>query len=118
MSSPYPHQDLTTLILKKPKTFTKEEQKDYESRKAAYNKVMRENTNDIEPPKKTNNDIRNFIKKARCLRHMSQTEIANKLNVQSKLVTNWENGKEPIPGYIISKLNTILNVNIKKSIIN
>ena len=64
--------------------------------------------------KKTNIDIRKFIQHARTKRGLSQTAIAQKLCVQNNIISNWESGKEAIPGQYISKLNKILNINIKK----
>lgn len=118
MTDPYSHQDWTTVTFKKQKPVSSSELKEKEQKKAAYNRALKYEADEISTPKVTKLETRNFIKKARCERKLSQVEVANKINVQQRIYSSWESGKEPIPGNIISKLNRVLNINIKKGIIN
>lgn len=118
MTDPYSHQDWTTVTFKKQKVMSTSELKETEQKKAAYNKALKYEADEILAPKVTKLETRNFIKKARCERKLSQVELANKINVQQRIYSNWESGKEPIPGNAIAKLNQVLNINIKKGVIN
>lgn len=118
MTDSYSHQDWTTVTFKKQKQMSITELKEKEQKKAAYNRALKYEANEISIPKITKLETRNFIKKARCERKLSQVELANKINVQQRVYSSWESGKEPIPGNIIAKLNKVLNINIKKGVIN
>ena len=107
------HQDWETVILRKKNNPTKEELKEIEKKKTAYNKFIKENE-EIPKIKKTNVETRVFIQKARTKRGISQDKLAKLLCIQSNVIGKWESGKEPIPGSFICKLNKILNINIKK----
>lgn len=107
------HQDWETIILKKKKTLSKDEMLKLEKKKTEYNRIMKENE-DIPILKKTSLNTRKFIQRARTQRGYSQNVLSQKLCIQSSQIQNWENGKEPIPSKYISKLNSILKINIKK----
>ena len=113
----FEHQDWNTVTFKKKRVISSVEQKEKELRKSAYNYAIRHESEDFQKPKTTKLSIRNFIKKARNERKLSQSEVARLLNIQQNIYNNWESGKEPIPGNYISKLNTHLKINIKKGII-
>ena len=118
MSSPYFHQDWDTVVLKKPNKLSDSQKKEKEQKKAAYNKALQYDSEDIVKPKETKLETRNFIKKVRCQRNLSQEQLGRLINVQQRIIASWENGKEPIPGNMIASLNKALNINIKKGIIN
>jgi ribosome-binding protein aMBF1 (putative translation factor) len=69
-------------------------------------------------PDRPNTTFSKFLQKARLHNKLNQKSLATKLNVQPKTIQLWESGKEIIPGNHISKLNRLLNVNIKKNTFN
>ena len=113
----FDHQDWNTVTFKTRRTVTKSEQQDREHKKSAYNHSMKFSPDNIIKRKDTKLEIRNFIKKARNSNKLTQIQLANLINVQPNTYNNWESGKEPVPGIYISKLNSVLKVNIKKGFI-
>jgi DNA-binding XRE family transcriptional regulator len=113
----FDHQDWNTVTFKKKPIVSKSEIQDRENKKSAYNYAMKFDPETISRPTDTKLEIRNFIKKTRNNKKITQSQLAKLLNVQNNTYNNWESGKEPIPGIYISKLNSILKVNIKKRLV-
>ena len=111
------HQDWETVIIKKKKVLTGNEKRELELKKNKYNKFLKENE---ELPKvvKTDLDIRKFFEKARLKKGLSQVKLASLLNVPSSTITQWENGKIPIPKKMYQKINNILSINLSKKLFN
>tara|TARA_B100001989_G_C24205426_1_gene300477 strand:+ start:183 stop:533 length:351 start_codon:yes stop_codon:yes gene_type:complete len=111
----YCHQDWKPVILKKQIKHTPTvEQKAARSFASKMSKLESEDY----VPDKPNTTYSKFLQKARLHNKLNQKALATKLNIQPKTIQLWESGKEIIPGNQIGKLNRILNVNIKKNVIN
>ena len=58
--------------------------------------------------------IGNFIAEVRKERNMTQQDLANKLNVTDRAISNWENGRR-MPDYsLLMELCNVLNVSINE----
>tara|TARA_B100000524_G_scaffold302258_1_gene177026 strand:- start:472 stop:819 length:348 start_codon:yes stop_codon:yes gene_type:complete len=106
-------QDWVPVTLTKKKVLSKSELQEIEKKKTAYNAYLK-NNEELPKVKKTSIEVRKFIQKARTKRGFSQTDLAKKLSVNNSVIVNWENGKDHVPPNYISRLNKLLNVNIKK----
>lgn len=100
------------LTLKKntPSTQNYRHQKD-------LNKSIEANADDnggIVPVLQMSTEFKICLQNARLFNNLSQSDLANKLNVQSNLYQRWESGKENPPPNIVAKLNNILKVKLPK----
>ena len=111
------HQDWETVIFKKKKILNKNEKRESELKKEKYNNFLKENE-EIPKVKKTELDVRKFLEKGRLKKGLSQIKLAQLLNVPSSTVTQWENGKIPIPKKMYQKINNTLSINLTKKEFN
>ena len=54
------------------------------------------------------------LQKARLAKNMSQQQLANRINVKQTIIQEYENGKAIPDNNIISKINNILGVKLRK----
>lgn len=59
-------------------------------------------------------DFKLALQKARQAKNLTQAQLAQKLNLQSSIITSYENGKAIPDGQIISKLNRELGITLPK----
>lgn len=64
-------------------------------------------------PKKIDNSTRIAIQRARIENKLSQKQLANKLNIQGKIISDYESGKAIPNKQIINKINRLLHSKIK-----
>ena len=64
-------------------------------------------------PKKIDHSTRIAIQRARIENKLSQKQLANKLNIQEKIISEYESGKAIPNKQIINKINRLLNSKIK-----
>ena len=62
------------------------------------------------PPEKSTLELRLKIIQARNIKKLSQKQLAEKLNVQTNLINNYENGKEKPTHKHMQKLSKILGI--------
>lgn len=99
-----PQQDWEPVIWQKPKQLTQ----------IKPNKKT-SNLDSDEPlaPEKSTLDLRLRIIKGRNIKKLTQKQLAEKLNIQTNLINNYENGKEKPTNQHIQKLSKILGVSFK-----
>ncbi|MBE5873440.1 MAG: helix-turn-helix transcriptional regulator [Lachnospiraceae bacterium] len=56
------------------------------------------------------NEIGNNIRKYRDIRHMSQKQLAERLDIKNNRVSNWEQGLNNPPADMIAKICEVLNI--------
>ena len=81
------------------------------------NNVKKENYSDtmdieVKPTVSLNNSL--LIQKARMAKKMSQKDLAQKLNIDSKIIQTYESGKAIPDNKLMIKLEKILNIKLNK----
>ena len=104
-------QDWKPVIFKKKTSSEKEHQKINSMRVSHGTKKIVENPDSFQINKVTKK-MGKQISTARLSEKLSQKELANKINISSKTVQDYENGKARPNGNIINKLNRVLNIKI------
>lgn len=67
---------------------------------------------DPPPPEKISHNVRHNIQKARCIKNMSQRDLAKKLNMSLSVISDYENGKAIPDRSTLSRLGKALGVKL------
>ncbi len=124
MESEREHQDWTPVMLsgKKPisisnKKYTIEEKKNDEERKrAAKNHALEDESETFHKPE-IPYSLSQEIMKARCAMKLTQKELAQKLNLQPSIISNYESGKAIPDHQILQKIAKALNTKFQSKIV-
>ena len=110
------HQDWTPVILTKnpQKNYTQKELEEHQKKQEEKLKKKAEEDNEVKAPPKVSNELKKSLQQARISKKMSQKDLATKLNVPTKTITDYENGKIVPNNQFISKMEKILNVKLPR----
>ena len=70
-------------------------------------------SDDPAPPEKTTLDLRLKIIKGRNAKQLTQKQLAEKLNVQTNVINNYESGKEKPTNQHMNKISKVLGISLK-----
>lgn len=102
-------QDWEPVVLKKSKTSN---QKDSENKSNNNHKDNHDDEITITPTVSLSNSL--LIQKARLQLKMSQKDLAQKLNIDSKIIQGYESGKVVPDVKLMTKLEKILKIKLNK----
>lgn len=102
-------QDWEPVVLKKSKTSN---QKDSENKSNNNHKGNHDDEITITPTVSLSNSL--LIQKARLQLKMSQKDLAQKLNIDSKIIQGYESGKVVPDVKLMTKLEKILKIKLNK----
>ena len=110
------HQDWKPVILSKnpQKNYTQKELEDYKKHHEEKLKKKKEEENEVKAPPKVSNELKKSLQQARISKKMSQKELATKLNVPVKTITDYENGKIVPNNQFIASMEKILNCKLPR----
>ena len=104
------HQDWEQVILNKKKEYKKKEYKNNNN----FNDVCDDDEDIIKKQSFISLSNSKLIQQARCNQNLNQKQLANKLNIDQKLIQMYESGKVIPDIKIMIKLENILKINLNK----
>jgi len=104
------HQDWKTIIVKKPKQNVKNAKKKVNNNSEKIISVEKKADNDELHHKQLTIELRQTIQKARCLKSLTQKQLANNINLPIQVITDIESGKAIYNGQHINKIKRYLKL--------
>ena len=110
------HQDWEPVIFHNPKKEKYENEKKKSSSAPVISKKTKElmNTNDVVLPPKISAEFKKTMQSARNSQKISQKQLANLLQVPTKTIMDYENGKAIPNNQFISRMEKILKTKLPR----
>jgi len=100
------HQDWKPVVLRKT------EKKSFTPHKAGHKKIRNLDSDDPDAPKTLSLSAGKQIQRARSSQHMTQKQLAQKINERLTTIVNYENGKAIPNRAVLNKINRALGIKI------
>ena len=109
--------DKKTVIYNK-KLIQKNRQQTQQTVKTVYTVKSRqiESNEELYNPPKIKKKISEMIRQARCSKNIKQKELASRINVPVKTITDYENGNAVPSNMVLGKIEKILSVKLRGAI--
>ena len=104
------HQDWKTIIVKKPKQNVKNAKKKVNNNSEKIISVEKKADNDELHHKQLTLELRQTIQKTRCLKSLTQKQLANNVNLPIQVIADIESGKAIYNGQHINKIKRYLKL--------